>query len=515
MSTSLIKKEKNFHDATPTWNGFNYQGKVAIYILLRELNNDDIDSYNNYFLELEWLEDFSIKKRDTYISIHQVKAYNKSNFSKYKDAIFNLIKKVIDYNLEIKAYIHSWKNIDDWNEENIKDKFNKGIESLIEKLETYISNKNKLKKFINKFINKKQMTDIEKILKDEIINYSNKTEIINMKEDNNFEQIKEIIKKAINIIERKKISLYKKITKGDNFKVVMNNLKSEFHEIEDINNSIKKEIEIYYKKQGEDHKINAFNIERVFENFLGKIDEHIIQRHKNFQQDEKLVIPFLEIKNILEEDLEQPSKKYFLYHLKNVFNDTRNKYCNFYCQRVKVQGDCNNCILKLLIKKINSLDYYQFELLCKNISPDVNAEVIDMKVYKILMSEDGLLQSFLTCFERISLEYLWDKHKPIYHYESNTGIDTYLPTTLRSKGSEELVITQIFTNPHFLEELYEVDNMISNDININSLIEEYAKIKNTQIFLKKEQGIGSKITEIGNMSIIGVEKAIEELSDNE
>lgn len=514
MSISLIKKEKNFHDATPTWNGFNYQGKVAIYVLLRELNNDNIDSYNNYFLELEWLEDFSIKKGDTYISIHQVKAYNKSNFSKYKDAIFSLIKKLIDYDLEIKAYIHSWNNINNWNEENIKNKFNEGINSLIEKFETYTINEKKLKKFVNKFINKKQMTDIEKILKNEIIKYSDDNKIRKLKEDNNLEQIKKIIKKIINIIEQKKISLYKNFTKDDNFKVVMNNLKSEIHEIEDINTLIKNEIEIYYKKQGNDHKINAFNIEKVFENFLGKIDEHIIQRHKNFQQDEKLVISFSEINNILEEDLEHPSKKYLLYHLKNIFNDTRNKYCNFHCQKLKVQENCNYCTLELLVKEINHLDYDDFELLCKSISPDVNAEVIDMKVYKNLMSEDGLLESFLASFKRIRLEYLWDENKPIYNYKSNTGLDTYLPTTLRSKGSEELVVTQIFDNPFFLEDLYEVDKMISSDMDIELLAKKYNTIKNTRA-PSEDENERSKITEIGEIGIISVENAIKELNDNE
>ena len=135
-------------------------------MLLKVLNNEDINSYDNYNLELEWLEDFSIKKGDRYVSIHQVKAYNSSNFSRYKIAIIDLIKKIIDFNLEVKAYIHSWKNINNWKANNIKNEFNKGIDSLIKEFKTYINDEKKLYEFINKFINNKRMTDLEKILRD-------------------------------------------------------------------------------------------------------------------------------------------------------------------------------------------------------------------------------------------------------------------------------------------------------------------------------------------------------------
>lgn len=85
------------HDATPSWNGFNYQGKVGLYVLLCFIDNlcqdsklsaDEIKKIaKEYTIEYEWVEDFSIKHNGNYKSIHQVKHYNSTAFSDYLDAI--------------------------------------------------------------------------------------------------------------------------------------------------------------------------------------------------------------------------------------------------------------------------------------------------------------------------------------------------------------------------------------------------------------------------------------------
>jgi len=77
------------YDATNSWSGYNYQGKTAIYIALRKINS--LYSSNNgtaipaYFLELEWLEDFSIiyqvDGKMNYESTHQVKARKDTKIS--------------------------------------------------------------------------------------------------------------------------------------------------------------------------------------------------------------------------------------------------------------------------------------------------------------------------------------------------------------------------------------------------------------------------------------------------
>lgn len=86
-------------DASATWNGFSYQGKVGLYVCLKlivdALNREEnIDEFcAQYCIEFEWLEDFSILQNNQYISHHQVKHYNANKFSSYIDAIVTVLSR--------------------------------------------------------------------------------------------------------------------------------------------------------------------------------------------------------------------------------------------------------------------------------------------------------------------------------------------------------------------------------------------------------------------------------------
>lgn len=51
-------------DASFSWKGYNYQGKVGLLVALKKIEEIRISEEDlaDYSLELEWLEDFSIKK---------------------------------------------------------------------------------------------------------------------------------------------------------------------------------------------------------------------------------------------------------------------------------------------------------------------------------------------------------------------------------------------------------------------------------------------------------------------
>ncbi len=62
--------------ALPSWYGYLYQGQIALILtletILKKMSNGN--SIKNLVLELEHIEDFSIKENEQYISIHQVKS---------------------------------------------------------------------------------------------------------------------------------------------------------------------------------------------------------------------------------------------------------------------------------------------------------------------------------------------------------------------------------------------------------------------------------------------------------
>lgn len=95
--------KSSLHDAVPSWNGFNYQGKIGLYVCLKNIIdqlkengltskkfNDFIDSHS---IEYEWIEDFSIKKNETYISLHQVKHKDGSDFSSHLSAVVTILNR--------------------------------------------------------------------------------------------------------------------------------------------------------------------------------------------------------------------------------------------------------------------------------------------------------------------------------------------------------------------------------------------------------------------------------------
>lgn len=71
------------HTAIPSWSGFIYQGKVAVYHLLTLLCED---KDRDFSLQLDSLEDFAVLTgRNEIVSMHQVKALGEGGISSYKD----------------------------------------------------------------------------------------------------------------------------------------------------------------------------------------------------------------------------------------------------------------------------------------------------------------------------------------------------------------------------------------------------------------------------------------------
>lgn len=107
-------------DASPSWSGFNYQGKVSLYHALKIINMKPAgDDLSNLSLMLENTEDFEIIEDSNAKTFHQVKAYNSSSYSKYEDALLELTLELYK-NKDVEGFIHTWKKI----------KFREGFEDL-------------------------------------------------------------------------------------------------------------------------------------------------------------------------------------------------------------------------------------------------------------------------------------------------------------------------------------------------------------------------------------------------
>lgn len=92
------------HSAIATWSGFVYQGKIAIYHVIRLLI-EDVNSHR-YALQLDSLDDFAvIDNNGDILSLHQVKSERSDLYTNYVDAFNKLVERNIDYQAN-NAYFH-------------------------------------------------------------------------------------------------------------------------------------------------------------------------------------------------------------------------------------------------------------------------------------------------------------------------------------------------------------------------------------------------------------------------
>lgn len=99
----FIDPEK-IDSAADSWSGFIYQGKVALYHVLRLLIEEPQSV--KYHLQLDSLEDFAIVDEDiNAISLHQVKALGTHLYSSYEAAFIKLEERLVMYPCN-GAYFH-------------------------------------------------------------------------------------------------------------------------------------------------------------------------------------------------------------------------------------------------------------------------------------------------------------------------------------------------------------------------------------------------------------------------
>lgn len=110
---------ESVHSAISSWSGFVYQGKVALYHVVKLLNKATA-GVADYSLQLDSLEDFAIMNNAVPISLHQVKALKSTSYNTYQSAFKKLCKKSADHT-KIETFFHTAQRILDKNITEIQD----------------------------------------------------------------------------------------------------------------------------------------------------------------------------------------------------------------------------------------------------------------------------------------------------------------------------------------------------------------------------------------------------------
>ncbi|WDV06149.1 ABC-three component system protein [Lysinibacillus irui] len=490
MVNKIIEKNVEF-DATHSWNGFCYQGKVAIIAVIDYIINSikDTELINQYSLEFEYLEDFSIKKDGKYIQIHQVKSYGIESLSEYKDAIWLLLGKSVyeDYETIEKAYLHAAESIDS----------KKGI----------ITNNSTLRTVLTSYTKPKSSESLTQMSPSELYNYIFEKDLL----DQAFE----------------KFTLYKYSNE---------NLYCTLLEIE---GTVKEKIIEYYEFTGKKEQLEQKGLldkytESSYVNLLGFIDKHINIRHYNRQngiENYDKEINLTEIKDILNEEYDKLPKSLYVYYLKDKLIRNFNEYYNsqmqfirngyLYLQHETEIEECKNLeeglnkILGLIKKVYRELGEEEFLLFCHKINPHVKVDFND---------------SFLYLSELVTsqfMNYPWfqalvDFHENIVKEDFSININNshYLATTIvhtlpepnptdslfyqrQINANIEATISKIainiLENNKIYKELYKIDYIITG--NINKPLKDYIH-KTTAMKEYEQPNHNNHILSIKNIDLI-------------
>lgn len=413
----LIKME-DVHSAVPSWSGFVYQGKVAIYTALHILNSfikDDPDLIDKYSLVIEDLEDFVISRHDRVESIHQVKAKPKNNtIGLYNEANLFLLGKVAKYPHIKEAILHTATELKEFSEESLR-----------VNIENYdVSN------------SKKAAADYQASLFDDS-SYDNYT------------------------LAREKLKIASEINN--------NNLQGVI-ELECIEEIVKEEIKTSYQKLGySDMRKVEENIQYIYANFLLLIENLV---HKSHLDKQKIIIEFTELKKILE------SESIFDYTIDTagliLLHSISNQY-NYYIEDYAVEDLVETIFLKkwkehlTALYKFNKKDLYT---LCTRLTPHKvfnthdKAKIIDlMQITEPTGVKDVFFRAILETEERIKVP---NDLETAYILHENGKFHSVTTLTDHAQIFEKIgakIFKNIEKNSELFSLLFDIDVYITSHLN--------------------------------------------------
>jgi hypothetical protein len=458
----------SIYDATSSWSGYQYQGKVAIYkvieiisMLIRQGREAEIADYE---LELENLEDFAIVRNHSYVSAHQVKAYTSSNtINEYIDAINKLYRNPngVDY------YLHVIRQVNNWSLAGLESTLNTRISHLNTKIGSLGADK---------------QSEINKLIAERNV-------------------YQELLDDSSQVIA--KVNLY---NYGGNRR---------YCELNQIQNSIKENLTQYYNITNQEEQTGRYAIEICYINLVGKIDEYVRDRHLKIAL---FRIPFSELRQILDTNLSDRDEKYHIYVIKESYcHRHRDDYC-LRCQSSS-KKDCLNssgrqCSLLGLMKDINDMNLTEFCQFIKKINPHVLATNIDDFCREEYLQRSGI-QALFSTINSVKIQYELDNKKLIY----KGGTEAYLPTTISADGEfveadEEEYCRAICKNDSLLVELYESTVFITKNVNRVNIfdtfndVEEIDDYQREEIIKNKKYDIFSKVISLKEKAV-----AVEELNN--
>lgn len=423
-------------DASPSWSGFNYQGKVALYYALQLINAEPVEAdFSSYSLMLESTEDFEILCDGEPISFHQVKAYNSSAYSSYADALLGITLE-LHKKPGVIGRIHTWKLI---NSKPGSQDLTTSIKDDLNVILSQYQSKNP----------KDGSTTLEKAASSET-GISKPAAILRASQNGKTaEELYEILVSIHsghnNALARLEPYQYKDGKK--------------FCELDNINEKIKLEISNALVARG--NIVTNEILEKTFNCFLGAIDRYIIYRHKAKQHESTIPISFDEIIDSLNIDHEDIGKEYLACKFKETFSCLIDEYMGDQ-DDYRDPGEDVYCNLKEARKFLLGLSALELWAHYRSFSPQAYLQNDNNTENAFATDLSGIRHALIKTLHFINFKrasHNAAKCRLTYRTEVSPH-QHYLPTTISNVARASLIERKIIANPNMNEILFEIENII-------------------------------------------------------
>lgn len=515
-------------DASSSWNGYNHQGKLAIWFALQQIESlynttlsfeDNKSIMENYFLEIEYLEDFSIGRyvngKEEYITIHQVKNHNMTAASNYDSAFLGLAYHVKCINSLQKAYLHTTKQV------NLNNKpLDEYIKTLIANPNELIETLTKIHEIRNNKVKREEVLIIRKGRPSDFICKLKKALFDNNPtaeklDDSNIDEACNKLEDEVNyqLAAIRSIS-DKLIKKLEIYNYDFGYEKKNYCEVNKLKGLLKTEIEKTIPVMGlKSYWSTAKNIERRYVCLLGHLDEHIIERNLNFPlYKDGILERKIKLSQILEwlasDEIDAQDDEFYHYFIKEKFFETAEKFCN-HCN--KNEDECNLCLVTSVINKIGSLPFEEMKKFLLLTSPNNNMG-LSMITYPEYANSTKIADPFLRGVRDIPI--LFDEEKTAITYTDMSTLQYVLTTIVLDNMLDDIpsVCSDIVENRSLYNLLMDCDCFISKNMNVPSITQEAMKIGKAYIENRDSDDKSSEhIAHLKRVKLISLEKFCDEV----
>ena len=436
------------NDASASWNGFEFQGKITIYQVLLKINAliRESDQIKKFSFRVEGEEDFDILENDQVIELAQIKAkLSKKNISDYFDALIKMTERDSYKNnpTNVRLTFHTAVKIQDWG--NFVEKYDKRLEKLAEKIAVETCEIKKAEFLVSST----QIKHVKRIIDDiTLVDYPVSGD------ENNQEGVTDYCSLGI------------------------------------VNSLIVNELKVYFEKTDQQEKMGADSLEKYLYKLLCYLNEHINQRHSHPTTVNER--SFLEITTILNSDILIHDDQYMYGKVLDRFMNLEfQKYCEDLCSLKDRCLERENCYLKKIFRKISAYPLEEGYLIIRRCFPHIIIKSLDRDDYQFDPQGIRFLYKLFVTAEPDDNPDRFELIEKAFRFSTNEDREIYFPTGINNVDEDEIASHRLMYQKAFrqniynsdipIEDVYESNGYITGNISYPNILEEYNTDQDSEV----------------------------------